>query len=151
MTEEGHHRHNIESFSGFDIPSLLLSLSIRYVWGMRCRNWYKFCCLLAIEILLAEHSSAVKPMDPQNTGLQVLQQRKVAARMNRITTLLSEEATLTSSDRKELHNLMNTDTYNSNLFSEAHAQFKTVHNEVFAALGIFFDYHDEQSICLFSY
>lgn len=86
-------------------------------------------------------------MDPQNTGLQVLQQRKVAARMNRITTLLSEEATLTSSDRKELHNLMNTDTYNSNLFSEAHAEFKTVQNNVFASLGIFSPLYDARSAC----
>ena len=75
-------------------------------------------------------------MDPSK-GLSVLQQRKVAARMNRITTLLTEQSSseLTSMNKKELDNLLSTDTYDSNPFTESHRDFKATHNHVFATLG----------------
>lgn len=95
----------------------------------------KFCCLLLIVTIFWKQSVALSSMDSKSKGLQILRQRKADARVNRITTLLSEKTTLSSANQKELANLMNCDTYDSSAFTESHQRFKVTHNNVFAALG----------------
>ena len=103
---------------------------------MRSKQFYTVHCFLLIVAMIAEHSSGLSSMDPKSTGLQILKQRKADARMSRIAALLSEDGALSLANQKELASLMNTDTYDSNTFSESHRLFKATHNDVFATLGI---------------
>lgn len=75
-------------------------------------------------------------VNPSTKGLQVLKQRKAEARVNRITNLLSEAKELSSANRKELSNLLRSDTYDPAGFSESHGLFKLNQNKVFSALGM---------------
>ena len=75
-------------------------------------------------------------VNPSTKGIQVLKQRKAEARVNRITNLLSEGNELSSANRKELTNLLRSDTYDPAGFSESHGLFKLSQNKVFSALGM---------------
>jgi hypothetical protein len=86
-------------------------------------------------VLGSQESSSLSIVDPTIKGLQTLKLRKADSRVNRITALLMDKATLSSARQKELASLLKCDTYDPDSFSESHRLFKVNHNDVFAALG----------------
>ena len=60
---------------------------------------------------------------------------KAEARMNTISTLLGQESgPMNQNNQTALQNLLKTDTYKSQRFSDDHTTFKSTHNDVFVQL-----------------
>ena len=69
------------------------------------------------------------------SGPQRHQQMKAEARMNTISTLLGQESgPMNQNNQTALQNLLKTDTYKSQRFSDDHTTFKSTHNDVFVQL-----------------
>ena len=90
---------------------------------------------LLVIMLNPKGSLSLCNVSPSVKGIQILKQRKAEARVSRITDLLSEEKELSSSNLKELNNLLRCDTYDPTIFTASHGYFKLNHNKVFSALG----------------